>query len=67
LTAEQSGEYFILLRFATQTDLEHWQASPETVAHLAEADQVSRPLPIMLHGLLLIIGTPMPFKPMKRL
>jgi len=45
LTAGQSGEYFILLRFATQADLERWQASPEAVGPLAEADSVSQAEP----------------------
>lgn len=53
LTAGTSGEYFILLRFAGQTDLERWQASPETVAHLAEAESISQagPGPVVRTGL----------------
>jgi len=41
MTAAQSGEHFILLRFATQSDLDHWRASPEVIGHLVEGDALS--------------------------
>ena len=41
MAAVQSGEHFILLRFATQSDLDHWRASPEVIGHLVEGDALS--------------------------
>jgi len=41
MAAAQSGEHFILLRFATQSDLDHWRASPEVIGHLVEGDALS--------------------------
>ncbi len=41
LTSGSRGEYFILLRFASQADLERWQGSQEANALIKEADTLS--------------------------
>lgn len=41
LTSGPRGEYFILLRFASLADLEHWQGSQEVNALIKEADTLS--------------------------
>jgi antibiotic biosynthesis monooxygenase (ABM) superfamily enzyme len=48
-----SGEYFILLRFASQAELDRWQALPEVVAHLGKGDAhaVAADQPVVQTGL----------------
>lgn len=41
LTAGSSGEYFILLPFASQSDLDTWQSSDGVRALLAEAEPLA--------------------------
>jgi antibiotic biosynthesis monooxygenase (ABM) superfamily enzyme len=40
LTARE-GDYFILLRFESQAELERWQSSPEVVEHLRKGDALA--------------------------
>jgi uncharacterized protein len=65
------GEYFILLRFASQGDLERWQSSPEVVEHLGRGDAhaTSADQPVVQTGLetwFTLPGLPVPPTPPPR-
>lgn len=64
------GEYFILLRFASQAELDRWQASPEIVAHLGKGDAhaIAVDQPVVQTGLetwFTLPGIPAPVPPRK--
>ena len=65
------GEYFILLRFASQVDLERWQSSTEVVEHLGRGDAhaTSADQPVVQTGLetwFTLPGLPVPPTPPPR-
>jgi antibiotic biosynthesis monooxygenase (ABM) superfamily enzyme len=65
------GEYFILLRFASQGDLERWQASPEVVSLLGRGDTlaIAADQPVVQTGLetwFTLPGLPVPPTPPPR-
>ena len=63
------GEYFILLRFASQADLDRWQSLPEIVAHLGNGDvHAIAEQPVVQTGLetwFTLPGIPAPVPPRK--
>jgi hypothetical protein len=69
LTAN-GGEYFILLRFASQAELDRWQASPEVAEHLGRGDAhaLAPDQPVVQSGLetwFTLPGVPAPVAPPK--